>query len=289
VRRYFSRKTIVLLSLLAIGATAGGVAYAECEGSGGGGTYVPPAPTLSATEVMAGDAFAVFGSGLTSLTSYAVMVSQWAYDSSTGSWVDLGSAQELAPHDWAAIPDSSGNLEPIDVSVPTGFVVGYTYYIYLQSADGEVSDSAPVKVTKSSPPPGNPCPPDLRDDGSTGPDGGLYGRMNSKGCEKHHMPSKDSFKGHSDYSKYCAPAIRMLRADHVKTASHGNLGDAAKQFRAKESELIAAGKVREAFELNVKNEWKTGIQDLFGSRYDDAIDKARRAIDEIPECRSSGA
>lgn len=277
---------VALLMGLAVLAPAASIAYAECEDQGGGGTYVPPAPILSASAVQAGTSVTVTGYALAGAGLYAAYLNQYAYNNNTGGWTYVGASPALGPHDWEATPDSAGTLEPIDLDLPTGLLLGYTYYIYLQSTDGEVTDGSPITVTASAPAgTGDPCPPDDRGNGLIGPNGGLYGRMNSKGCEKHHLPSKDSFKNRAEYSKYCAPAIRMLYDDHIRTPSHGRLGAAAKTFRLEERRLVDAGQFREAFELNVRNPWGTGIEDLFPGKYSAAIEAARRAIDEIPACR----
>lgn len=91
--------------------------------------------------------------------------------------------------------------------------------------------------------------------------GGSYGSLKSYEGQRHHIPS-NSVNGLTTSS---GPCIRMLKEDHMKTASYGSSAS-AKEFRAKEEKLINEGKFAEAMQLSIDN-----IRDLFGTRYNDAI------------------
>jgi len=83
--------------------------------------------------------------------------------------------------------------------------------------------------------------------------------------EVHHMPADSITELHS----YDGPAIAMDIEDHRKTASCGKSNE-AKEYRKKQSDLIAQGKFMEAFEMDVAD-----IREKFGDKYDKAIEEAR--------------
>lgn len=57
--------------------------------------------------------------------------------------------------------------------------------------------------------------------------------------------------------------------DHTKTASYGR-GKEAKAYRAKQKELISAGKIQEAFDMDVAD-----IKSKFPDKYDKKIEQAK--------------
>ncbi|MGI0120191.1 RHS repeat domain-containing protein, partial [Zooshikella sp. RANM57] len=94
--------------------------------------------------------------------------------------------------------------------------------------------------------------------------GGRYGKVRyaNVGGEVHHMPA-NSVNGlrHSQ-----GPAIHMPTVDHRQTASHGHQGLAGAEYRAKQKELIDAGRFDDAIQMDIDD-----IQTKFGNKYDDAI------------------
>ena len=98
--------------------------------------------------------------------------------------------------------------------------------------------------------------------------GGAYGKIEGKdatGFEKHHIPA-DAI---SPLSKYKGGAIQIEPNDHKFTASYGS-SRAAKYYRSKQKELIENGDFMAAFEMDVRD-----LISKFGSKYNDAIQKAR--------------
>ena len=90
--------------------------------------------------------------------------------------------------------------------------------------------------------------------------------------EVHHIPadSINGIEGRDD-----GPAIKMEKTDHRQTASCGNSKE-AQEYRSKQAELVADGKFREAFEMDVED-----IRERFGDKYDDAIAEAREYLDKL--------
>lgn len=99
--------------------------------------------------------------------------------------------------------------------------------------------------------------------------GGKYGTMEALGGQKHHMPSSSALTSTGVLSTYSGPCIRMITADHYRTASYGNSSSAA-AFRNQEISLIKSGKFIAAQNLGVSD-----IQSTFGSKYDVAITQMR--------------
>lgn len=91
--------------------------------------------------------------------------------------------------------------------------------------------------------------------------GGKYGTMKSYDGQRHHMPSNSV----SPLSTYNEPCVRMITADHKKTASYGN-SKSAQAFRKKEKEKIAKNRFLEAQQLSVSD-----LQGKFGAKYNAAI------------------
>ena len=75
------------------------------------------------------------------------------------------------------------------------------------------------------------------------------------------MPAKAS----SDLSKGDGPAILMRREDHKLTGSY-DWTKQAQAYQRKQAEHIAAGRFREAMEMDIAD-----IRSKFGSAYDDGI------------------
>lgn len=91
--------------------------------------------------------------------------------------------------------------------------------------------------------------------------GGKYGSIAAYDGQRHHMPSNNV----SPLSTYKGPAIRMITADHQKTASWGS-SLSAKTFRGKEAAKIKDGEFLGAQQLGIRD-----IQKKFGSKYNAAI------------------
>ena len=89
----------------------------------------------------------------------------------------------------------------------------------------------------------------------------------------HHIPAKEV----SPLSEGDGPSIIMELADHRLTASWGTSNE-AKEYRAKQKELIDQGRFREAFEMD-----KRDIQSKFGDKYDKAIAQAEAYISKLEQ------
>lgn len=104
------------------------------------------------------------------------------------------------------------------------------------------------------------------------PPGGLFKEVESQeGYERHHMPARSVTGRHPD----CTPAIRMETADHRDTASWGS-GTEPQAYRKEQERLVKAGRFADAFEMDVQD-----IRRKFGSKYDEAIELARAALDRM--------
>lgn len=95
--------------------------------------------------------------------------------------------------------------------------------------------------------------------------GGSYNQLRGKiaGNEVHHMPA-DSV---SPLSRGRGPSISMSKEDHALTASFRNKSG-AREYRAKQSQLIQGGRFREAQQMDIDD-----IGSKLGSKYDTAISK----------------
>ena len=91
--------------------------------------------------------------------------------------------------------------------------------------------------------------------------------------EVHHVPAKEA----SYLSEADGPCIIMEKADHRMTASCGASKE-AREYRAKQKELIDHGKFREAFEMD-----KQDIQSKCGDKYDKAIAQAEAYLSKLEQ------
>lgn len=96
---------------------------------------------------------------------------------------------------------------------------------------------------------------------NTCPIGGRFKDIAADGGERHHMPAKSV----SPLDPQDGPAIRMERLDHYQTASWSN-SKAAQAYRAKQAQLIGAGKMDDAILMDIED-----VRSKFGSKYDEAI------------------
>lgn len=100
-------------------------------------------------------------------------------------------------------------------------------------------------------------------------DGQLWNNEPPK--EVHHMPADSA----SNLERNDGPAIVMDYEDHLQTASRGSSND-AKEYRAKQKELIDQGKFREAMQMDIDD-----LHDKFGDKYDDQIKQMLDYVDEL--------
>lgn len=93
-------------------------------------------------------------------------------------------------------------------------------------------------------------------------EGGSYGELYVPGegdtKEVHHMPA-DSI---SPLDRFDGPAIKMDKVDHRLTASCGSSLE-AREYRAKQKELIQEGKFSEAFKMDVQDLKDKGLYDKY--------------------------
>lgn len=89
--------------------------------------------------------------------------------------------------------------------------------------------------------------------------------------EVHHMPADSE----SPLERDDGPAIKMDKEDHRLTASCGNSLE-AREYRAKQKELIDSGKFREAVQMDIND-----IRDKFGDKYDKAIGEMLDYVDKL--------
>lgn len=108
--------------------------------------------------------------------------------------------------------------------------------------------------------------------------GGSYGEVFKPGegefFEVHHTPADSAS---SILSRNEGPAIKMDKADHVKTSSWGNSLE-AKEYVACQRKLIDEGNFREAVQMDIDD-----IHDKFGNKYDDAIEEMLQYVDDLIE------
>ena len=91
--------------------------------------------------------------------------------------------------------------------------------------------------------------------------------------EVHHMPADSA----SNLERNDGPAIAMDKEDHRQTASCGNSKE-AREYRAKQKELIDQGKFKEALQMDIDD-----IHEKFGDKYDDAIKEMMDYVDELEQ------
>lgn len=89
--------------------------------------------------------------------------------------------------------------------------------------------------------------------------------------EKHHVPADSA----SELDRDDGPCILMDVKDHRQTASWGNSKE-AREYRAKQKELIDEGKFREALQMDIDD-----IREKFGDKYDDAISEMKQYVDKL--------
>ncbi len=108
-----------------------------------------------------------------------------------------------------------------------------------------------------------------------GKKGGSYSEVFKEGegdkSEVHHMPADST----TDLNRDDGPAIKMDKADHRQTASCGSSNE-AREYRAKQKELVEQGKFREALQMDIDD-----IRDKFGDKYDDAIAEMLEYVDKL--------
>ncbi len=106
---------------------------------------------------------------------------------------------------------------------------------------------------------------DLRDEG--------HGWSHEPPEEVHHMPADEA----SPLERNDGPAIAMEYEDHRETASCGNSRE-AREYRAKQAELIQDGKFEEAMQMDIDD-----IHEKFGDKYDEGIDQMKQYYNELKE------
>lgn len=118
---------------------------------------------------------------------------------------------------------------------------------------------------------------DVKEDDSLEKKGGSYGEIFKEGegdkYEVHHMPADST----TELERNDGPAIKMEKEDHRQTASCGSSRE-AREYRAKQKELIDQGKFREALQMDIDD-----IHDKFGDKYDDAISEMLEYVDKLEE------
>ena len=99
--------------------------------------------------------------------------------------------------------------------------------------------------------------------------------------DAHHMPAHNAYpddvknKVGTYDKKVNGPSISMDSPDHTKTSSYGR-SNTAKEYRAKQNELIKEGKIQEAFNMDVDD-----IKSKFPGKYDSSIDEAQQCLDKL--------
>lgn len=105
--------------------------------------------------------------------------------------------------------------------------------------------------------------------------GGRFGDVFKEGegdkYEVHHMPADST----TELERNDGPAIKMDKDDHQETASCGNSRE-AREYRAKQKELIENGKFREALQMDIDD-----IHEKFGDKYDDAISEMLEYVSKL--------
>lgn len=105
--------------------------------------------------------------------------------------------------------------------------------------------------------------------------GGSYDEVFKEGegdkYEVHHMPA-DCI---SNLERGDGPAIKMEKKDHRQTASCDSSKE-AREYRARQKELIEQGRFREALQMDIDD-----IHKKFGSKYDDAINEMLEYVDKL--------
>lgn len=114
-------------------------------------------------------------------------------------------------------------------------------------------------------------------DENTEKKGGRFGEVFKDGegdrYEVHHMPADST----TALERNDGPAIKMDKEDHRETASCGNSKE-AREYRARQKELIKDGKFREALQMDIDD-----IHEKFGDKYDDAIAEMLEYVSKLEE------
>ena len=107
------------------------------------------------------------------------------------------------------------------------------------------------------------------------------GKQRREQSDAHHMPANDSYPddvkntvGTYD-KKVNGPSISMKSSDHTKTNSYGS-SKSAREYRAKQRELIKAGKIQDAFDMDVAD-----IMSRFPGKYDSSIKEAQQYMNKL--------
>jgi hypothetical protein len=109
-------------------------------------------------------------------------------------------------------------------------------------------------------------------DGSGTYRGGSYGGTRGQGAlgrDSNHMPADSA----SPMRKSQGPSIQMERGDHGNTRSYGG-GTAADNYRLRQERLIEAGKMEEAFAMDVADVMRIAAEGGDVTKYADAIAEA---------------
>mgnify|MGYP000915968848 CR=1 FL=1 len=102
--------------------------------------------------------------------------------------------------------------------------------------------------------------------------GGSYGGTKGQGAlsrDSNHMPADAA----SPLRKSQGPSVQMDRTDHTQTRSYGG-GTAADNYRLKQERLADAGKIEEAFAMDVADVMRIAAEGGDVSKYADAIAEA---------------
>jgi hypothetical protein len=122
-------------------------------------------------------------------------------------------------------------------------------------------------------------PSQPRDEGGQWTSGGSYQSIQrTADNEIHHMPANEASPLHPKHG----PAVRLERADHIKTASYGTSRE-AREYRDRQRRLIIDGKFHEAAQMDVDD-----LRAKFGSKYDASIEQWQRYIDKLPFSKRTG-
>ena len=77
--------------------------------------------------------------------------------------------------------------------------------------------------------------------------------------------------GNGKKKKVNGPSISMDSTDHAKTANNGKM-KGSKAYRGEQRRLIEAGKLQEAFDMDVAD-----IKSTFPGKYDESINQAQKS------------
>ncbi len=103
---------------------------------------------------------------------------------------------------------------------------------------------------------------------------GPHRKTKQKGMHSHHIPAKSAYLGsemNPDGKAMDGPAIRMDPKDHQNTSSHGTNGNAGKEYRQKQHELIRQGKLKEAVQMDIDDLRSIAAEEGTPDKYECAI------------------